>query len=113
MIRFSRFPVLFAATLLVCACQPKTEEPDSAADESTADESTDTAAADAAPALALLDACKIRMTQPIAHEWDTKWNPAHSQAAGTYPSGVRSTHWGDEHEQKTASEMGTVIPFEM
>jgi hypothetical protein len=53
------------------------------------------------------------MTLPEEHEWDTKWNPAHIQTAGENPSGVRSAHWGDEHEQKTAREMGTAIPFDL
>ena len=109
MVRSSRFPVLLIATLALAACQPKTEEP-----ETTADEAGDAAdVADTAPTLALLDACKIKMTQPIAHEWDTKWNPAHIQPASENPSGVRSTHWGDANEQKSAHDMGAVIPFEV
>ena len=77
MVRSSRFPLLLIATLALAACQRKTEEP-----ETTADEAGDAAdVADTAPTLALLDACKIKMTQPIAHEWDTKWNPAHIQPA--------------------------------
>jgi len=109
MIRLNRYFLLLAATLAVCACQPKTEEPEAASDES-ADSAE---VAEAAPTIALLDACKIRMTQPIAHEWETKWNPAHSQPAGENPSGVRSTHWGDANEQKSAHEMGAVIPLDL
>jgi len=109
MIRLSRFPLLLVVTLALGACQPKAEEPDSASEEAadTAEESG------AAPALALLDACKMKMTQPLAHEWESKWNPAHIQPAGEYPSRVRSTHWGDANEQKSAQDMGAVIPFEV
>ncbi|MES1263637.1 MAG: hypothetical protein ABUL69_04725 [Peristeroidobacter soli] len=109
MIRLCRFPVLLVATLVLGACQPKTETPESAAEEST--DSVDVA--DAAPKLALLDACNIKMTQPIAYEWETKWNPAHIQTAGENPSGVRSTHWGDANEQKVAHDIGGVIPFDV
>ena len=111
MIRINHFAAVLAAAVL-CACKPGTEAPN--ADEATADEATAAEAespSGAASALALLDACSVRMSQPIAHEWETKWNPAHIQTAGENPSGVRSTHWGDENEQKTAHEMGGVIPL--
>jgi hypothetical protein len=109
MIRISHFAALLAAAAVLCACKPKTEE--AAEAETAAGETQGTEAA--SPTIALLDACKIKMTQPEAHEWDTKWNPAHIQTAGENPSGVRSVHWGDEHEQKTAREMGTAIPFDL
>jgi hypothetical protein len=106
--RLSRFAVLLAAAVAVAACKPK---PD-AAEESATD---DSAAADSAsaPTLALLDACKIRMTQPEAHEWDTKWDPAHTRTAGQNPSGIRSVHWASESEQKVQFESNTAIPFDM
>ena len=107
MIRISHYAAVLAAAATLCACKPSTEAPDTgetaAAEEGSAPES--------APTLALLDACEIKMTQPIAHEWSTKWNPAHIQTAGENPSGVRSTHWGDANEQKTAHDMGGVIPL--
>ncbi len=106
----TRFAILFACAALA-ACGQKPENPDSgaAADEPAAD----SGGTDAAPAPALLDACKIRMTLPEAHEWDTKWNPAHIQTAGENPSGVRSVHWADEQEHKSANEMGTAIPLDL
>ncbi|MES1263333.1 MAG: hypothetical protein ABUL69_03180, partial [Peristeroidobacter soli] len=108
MIRISQYAAILAAAAALCACKPREETPN-----------TETAAAEeesapaAAPTLALLDACKIRMSQPEAHEWDTKWNPAHIQTAGENPSGIRSTHWADENELKAAREMGTVIPLDL
>jgi len=90
------------------ACKPRAETPETASAEASGD-----SAADSAPKLALLDACKIRMTQPEAHEWDTKWDPAHSRTVSQNPSGVSSVHWGDETEQKSAREMGTAIPFDL
>jgi len=109
MIRISHFAAVLAAAATLCACKPNTEAPD--AEESAAAE--EESPAEAAPALALLDACKVRMTQPVTHEWQTKWNPAHIQPAGENPSGVRSTHWGDANEQKSAHEMGAVIPLDL
>jgi hypothetical protein len=109
MIRSSHFAALLAAAAVLCACKPKSEEPVAA--EPAAEETP--AASEAAPTLALLDACKIKMTQPEVHEWDTKWNPAHIQTAGAIPSGIRSSHWGDAAEQKTALEMGTAIPLDL
>ncbi|HYJ40610.1 MAG TPA: hypothetical protein VEW08_07465 [Steroidobacteraceae bacterium] len=109
MIRISLFAAVLAATATLCACKPNTETPEAA--EPPAEEAQGTEAA--APTLALLDACKIRMTLPEAHEWETKWNPAHIQTAGQNPSNVRSAHWGDEAEKKTAREMGTAIPLDL
>jgi hypothetical protein len=109
MIRISRYGAMLAAAAALCACSPKEEAPD-AAEESAAEEES---APEAAPTLALLDACTITMTQPEAHEWATKWNPAHIQPAGENPSGIRSTHWADENELKSANEMGAVIPLDI
>lgn len=108
MIRISRFTALLAATAALVACTPSTEAP---AADAPAEEAS--AAADATPTLALLDACKIRMTQPEAHEWDTKWDPAHTRTVSQNPSGISSAHWGDEAEQKSAREMGTAIPLDL
>jgi len=113
MIRISRFAAILAAAAALCACKPKEEAPtaDEASTEAPAAEGE--GAPETAPTLALLDACKIRMSQPEAHEWDTKWNPAHIQTAGENPSGIRSTHWADENELKSANEMGNVIPLDL
>jgi hypothetical protein len=108
MIRISRFAVLLAATAALSACKPSTEAPDTA--EAPTEEASTT---DAAPTLALLDACKIRMTQPESHEWDTKWDPAHTQTQGQNPSNVRSAHWGDEGEKESARKMNTAIPLDL
>ena len=109
MTRISHFAAALAATAALCACKPATETPD--AQEAAAAETESTA--DAAPALALLDACRIKMTLPEAHEWDTKWDPAHTRTVSNNPSGVRSVHWADEAELKSAKEMGTAIPLDL
>ena len=109
MIRISRYAAILAAAAALCACRPREETSEATEAPATEEES----APDTAPTLALLDACKIKMTQPEAHEWDTKWNPAHTQTAGENPSGLRSTHWADETELKSAHEMGNVIPLDL
>src|SRR6185295_12113840 len=76
-------------------------------------ESAQTAGTQTAATVAWLDACKITMAQPEPHEWDTKWDPAHTRPSGENPSGVRSYHWADAAEQKTAQENGVVVPFEV
>jgi hypothetical protein len=110
MIRFSTVSILFAAAMALCACKPKSEAPESASAEA---EPSAESTADAAPTHALLDACKIKMTQPEVREWDTKWDPAHTRTTSSNPSGIRSAHWGDEHEKQVAREMGTVIPLDL
>jgi hypothetical protein len=107
MIRISRLSILVAAVMAFSACKPKDVPQSASADTGAPGESV----ADAAPAL--LTACKIRMTQPEAHEWDTRWDPAHTRTVSLHPSGVSSVHWGDEREQKTALDMGTAIPLDL
>jgi hypothetical protein len=108
MIRISRFAVLLSAAAALAACQPK-DEP--AAEDAAPGDTAEAPAA--APALALIDACKVKMTQPEALEWDTKWDPAHTRTSGQNPSGVRSFHWANAEEQKIAQDNGAVIPFEI
>ena len=105
MIRINRLGVVLAAAAALAACSPKTEVPeDASADETPAAEASGSK---------LLEACKIKMTQPVAHEWTTYWDPAHSRTVSQNPSGVLSVHWGNEHEKKVANDMGTVIPLEL
>src|SRR5689334_21602575 len=92
------------------ACDSKPDADDSGADRA---EPPEEAAPAPAPALALLDACKIRMTQPDAREWQTKWDPAHTRPEGANPSGVRSVHWANEQEMKSEVEMGNAVPFDL
>jgi hypothetical protein len=108
MIRMSRFAALLAIAAALSACKPTPET--SAAEAPANDAPSDEAAA---PTLALLDACKIKMTQPEAHEWDTKWDPAHTRTESNNPSGVRSIHWANAQELKAAQEMHNTIPFEV
>jgi hypothetical protein len=107
MIRTSRLAALLAIATLG-ACTPKEEAP--AAQQPTAAESAPTQ--EAAPRLALLDACKIRVTQPEVHEFETKWDPARLRSGGQNPSALRSTHWGNEEEKKSAHDMGVVNPLD-
>jgi hypothetical protein len=109
MIRIRPIAILLAAALALTGCKPK-DAPESTSAEA---EPPAESASDTPPALALLDACKVTMTQPEAHQWDTKWDPAHIRTVSNNPSGVRSAHWGDEAEQKTAREMGTAIPLDL
>lgn len=108
MFRIRRLATLLTVFALA-ACQPERPQPGEAAD--TAPEPAESQ--EAAPAPALLDACHIRMTQPEAREWQTRWDPAHTRAAGENPSSVRSFHWADAHEQKAALDAGTAVPFEL
>lgn len=112
MIRIHRFALLLAIAAALAACKPKPETsgPSAEPGESASD---DTSSADAAPALALLDACKITMSLPEAHEWQTKWDPAHTRTASQNPSGVRSVHWANEQEHKSANEMNNAIPLDL
>jgi len=112
MLRISRFAALLAASAALVACKPKADTPEQAStDQTTADAepSTDTAA----PASALIEACKLKMTQPEAHEWTTYWDPAHIRTAGKNPSRVDSYHWANADEQKIKREGNTAIPLDL
>jgi hypothetical protein len=109
MIRISQFAVMLAAVMALSACKPKDATESAATDSEPPAEVT----SDAAPTLALLDACKITMTQPEAHQWDTKWDPAHIRTVSSNPSGVNSVHWKDEAEMKSAREMGGLIALDV
>lgn len=102
------FLVIVSGAVAACGSKPDAEE---SADAPAADESAP--AEGAPPALALIDACTVRMTQPDAREWRTKWDPAHTRPDGDNPSGVRSTHWANEAELKSATEMGVVVPLDL
>jgi hypothetical protein len=114
MIHYSRFAVSLAATTALLACKAKTEtaEPPAVASESDPPAATQ-GAETAAPEVALLDACKIKMTQPEAHEWETKWDPAHTRTVSQNPSGVRSGHWANEAEQKIQRDSKSAIPLDV
>lgn len=105
MIRIHRLGVLLAVAAALVACKPKTEAPEEVSvDETPPAETQETK---------LLEACKVKMTQPEVHEWTTYWDPAHSRTVSQNPSGVRSGHWGDEHEKKVANDMGTANALEL
>jgi hypothetical protein len=107
-----RFVILLAAATALASCKPGPQSPDStSADQAAADE-VQTAAA-AAPASALIEACKLKMTQPEAHEWTTYWDPAHTRTASQNPSGVDSFHWANADEQKVRRDGGTAIPLDL
>ena len=112
MIRIDRFVILLAAAAGLAACKPKDEAPDSApADQTTSDGAQGVGAA--APASALIEACKLKMTQPEVHEWTTFWDPAHIRTVSQNPSGVDSFHWANADEQKVRRDGGTAIPVDL
>jgi hypothetical protein len=110
MIRIRQAAALLATATLF-ACKPNTEAP--AATETAAAESGEASEPAAAPGLALLGACKIKMTQPEAHEWETKWDPAHTRTVSQNPSAVRSAHWANETELKSSADMGNAVPLDL
>jgi len=112
MIPIHRFVILLAASAALVACKPATETPESASAEEAS--SNDAQSADtAAPASALIEACKLKMTQPEAHEWTTYWDPAHTRTASQNPSRVDSFHWANADEQKVKRDSNTAIPLDL
>jgi hypothetical protein len=106
MIHGARFVFVLIPFVAASACKKSAET------DPTATASASATEAEAAPTgndSALLDACELKMTAPEVHEWKTKWNGAHVQTSGAYPSGVRSSHWADEKELALAKESGTVV----
>jgi len=102
----SRFLAVLLTAVLLPACK---RQSDAVAPTPAAEP----AAAESAPAAKLLDACKIKMTAPEAHEWKTFWNPAHIHPASESAGSVSSFHWANAAEQKSANEMHVAVPFEL
>ncbi len=112
MLRISRFAALLAVAAALVACKPKTEAPE----EASADAATSTEAQTAdtsAPPSALIEACKLKMTQPEVHQWTTYWDPAHTRTVSQNPSRVDSFHWASAEEQKVHVENRTAIPLDL
>ena len=106
----SRFLAVLLTAVLLPACK---RQSDAVAPKPAAEPAAGESAPAPEPAAKLLDACKIKMTAPEAHEWKTFWDPAHTQTAGKNPSRVSSFHWANAAEQKSANEMHVAVPFEL
>jgi hypothetical protein len=103
--------LVFAGVLAACGSKPEPEKP--AADASAEQPAAEDEAPPAVKSLALIDACKIDMSEPNYREWTTKWDPVFGHNAAENPSGVRSAHWANEEELKYALEGKVAFPFEL
>src|SRR4051812_16573086 len=103
----SRFLAVLLTAVLLPACK---RQSDAVAPKPAAEPESAPAPE---PAAKLLDACRIKMTAPEAHEWKTFWDPAHTRPAGQSSASVSSFHWANAAEQKSANEMHVAVPFEL
>ena len=106
----SRFLAVLLTAVLLSACK---RQSDAVAPKPAAEPAAAESAPAPEPAAKLLDACKVKMTAPEAHEWKTFWDPAHTRPSDKNPSRVSSFHWANAAEQKSANEMHVAIPFEL
>jgi len=83
--------VLIAFTGLLFACKPK-PEPVQVVEEDPTEE------VDAAPEVAMIEACKLEMTDPEPIEWTTYWDASATLQNGESPSYVHSAYWASQEE---------------
>ena len=106
----SHFLAVLLTAVLLPACK---RQSDAVAPKPAAEPAAGESAAAPEPAAKLLDACKVKMTAPEAHDWKMFWNPAHTRSASESAGSVSSFHWANAAEQKSANDMHVAVPFEL
>ena len=106
----SRFLAVLLTAVLLPACK---RQSDAVAPKPAAEPAAAESAPAPKPEAKLLEACRIKMTAPEAHEWKMFWDPSHIRPAGQNASGLSSYHWSNAAEQKAANENHVATPFEL
>lgn len=107
-----RHCLLLGVLALAAGCHPKNPA------EPTAGGHTGAAAIPAAEVTssavdARIEACKLRMTAPAAHEWTTWWDPQGVALSGEGPSSAHSVYWASASERQTLRDNKTAMPLDI
>jgi hypothetical protein len=60
-----------------------------------------------------IEACRIRMTAPEAHEWTTWWDPEGVALSGEGPSSAHSVYWANSEEKQTLRASKNTMPLDI
>jgi hypothetical protein len=99
-----RASLVFAVASTLFACKPKPAEVPVAEAEATEEEET-------AVTETMVEACRIKLSEPEALEWTTYWEAASGPNAGPSPSSAQSFHWADADEKKLLIQRDATAPL--
>lgn len=95
---------------LVAACHPKNPAEPTAAGVLPAAVAAGVTSSAVDPRI---EACKIRMTAPAAHEWTTWWDPKGVALSGEGPSSAHSVYWASASERDTLRANKAAMPLDV
>jgi len=103
--------ILFSilALSMSAGCKPKNPaEPTAAAAIPTAVAEVTSSAVDPR-----IEACRLHMTAPAAHEWTTWWDPKGVALSGEGPSSAHSVYWASAKEKETLHANKSAMPLDI
>ncbi len=107
----NRMPCVLLATLaLVTGCHPKNPAEPTAAAAIPAAAAAEVTSSAVDPRI---EACRIRMTAPAAHEWTTWWDPKGVALSGEGPSSAHSVYWASASEQESLRASKSAMPLDI
>jgi len=106
----SRNPCLLLAAVLAAGCHPKNPAEPTAAAPIAAAAAGEVTSSAVDPRI---EACRIRMTVPAAHEWTTWWDPKGVALSGEGPSSAHSVYWASAAERQTLHANKTAMPLDI
>lgn len=98
------------AVALAAGCQPKNPAEPTAAAAIPAAAAGEVTSSAADPRI---EACRLRMTVPAAHEWTTWWDPKGVALSGEGPSSAHSFYWASASEKQTLRANKTAMPLDI